>query len=219
MTKKILPEVLAYLNHTDNVKLREYREKIKRSPIIFFIKDLYKILKIRFLGWTLGNDIKKSYKRRNRIDKYWITLLLKEYREDVSLSEGAGRKIPFWNGIRFCCIDRDIALVVFALNKKGIKTNNACEGRSNIDDRGHSAVPYLTTEGKSKIPNDLISLLDQENVPYRYEEINDFFMCDSLHGASLETRIDFLNVLNRWAHMNGYSDINSLYNEWKNEII
>lgn len=154
----ISPETLAYLNHTDNPHLAKYRAKYKKHPIKAPLVDLVEHLKVNFIGMLAGGNITLSYKRRSKMDKIWLIYLLQDYRFHVLLSEGAGRKVPFWDGSRFNSIDRGIAPFVFALNKKEIRTGNSCEGRIN-NIKGHSCVPYITTRG-DVLPKEILNMLD-----------------------------------------------------------
>jgi hypothetical protein len=204
MKNNIPPKILARLNHTNNPHLIAHR---KENILKIILINIYKIFKIHILSLLSGNDIQKSYHRRNKLDKLWIIFLLKVYKTDLLLSEGYGKKIPFWNGFRFCVIDKQIAPAIFALNKLGIKTNNSCEGNQ---DKGHSSTAYITTYPGYKLPKELLSFLEKENILYRFTEKNSQFIGDSLHAKNSKDNEIFIKALTKWAKEKGINDIDKL---------
>lgn len=209
MTTKISPEMLAKLNHTNNLHLIEYR---KKNIIKILFTNSYNNFKIHIFSLLAGGDIKKSYQRRNALDKLWIISLLNEYKKDLLLSEGFGRKVPLWNGFRFCVIDRKIAPVVFALNKIGVQTNNSCEGNQ---ETGHSWTAYISTSVDDKLPKELIDYLIRKNVRYSFNESYSEYVGNVLHAKNAEENKIFVEALTDWAKEKGINDIDESKYFWR----
>ena len=207
------------LIRSGNEKLREYRKQWKNNFYKMFFKEIYHNFIISLLKHYLGNNIKKSYKRRSSLDKKWLILTINDYRKSKQLNEGKGKKIPFLNeNNRLEVIDEKIAPIVFCLNKMGIKTAFSCEGNQ---DEGHSYTPYIATEKNNKIPIDLLNYLTSKSINYNHKsEIKNNYLGESLH-ASIESskeikgRLLFLNALTEWSMLNGIENIVELKNEWK----
>jgi hypothetical protein len=205
------------LMRSGNDKLREHRKQWENNFFKMFFKEIYDDLRIKLLKSCAGNNVNRSYKRRNNFDKKWLILVINDYRRYRSLSEGKGKKIPFLDtNNRLRVIDEKIAPVVFCLKKMGIKTCCSCEGNQ---DEGHSYTPYITTDKNNKIPLGLLNYLTSKGLKYEFKDKNRYCE-DSLHARfehskKIEGRLLFLRAVTEWSIINGITNITELKNEWK----
>lgn len=142
-TSAISPQLLEMISRIPNPHVREYRMQHLFHPYKTKFLEGKKDVLIYIVSKLAGGDIKQSYSRRNKVDKLWLSLILKDYRHQRKLGTTWWNNIPFWNGSRLVEIDKGIAPAIFALNKRGIKTSYCCEGRVNEDDQMHSITPYI----------------------------------------------------------------------------
>lgn len=199
-------------NKPVNPHLVAYREKHQKHPYRSILIFLMNKLKIYLISLMAGKDLKRSYQRRNYLDKYWIMLLLQEYRLHKLLSEGYGLKIPLWDGSELCVIDKKIAPIIFCLNKMGIITNNSCEGNQ---DKGHSYQPYLTTAPSYHLPQSLLTFLKEKGILYEFEKVNSVWIGESLYNRDVEKNDLFLDIINEWAYQHGTPNSDILKHAWK----
>ena len=199
-------------NKPINPHLVAYREKHQKHPYLSILGFLIKKLTFYFISIMAGKNLKRSYKRRNFLDKYWIMLLIRDYRFHKLLSEGYGLKIPFWDGSELCVIDKKIAPIIFCLNQMEIITNNSCEGNQ---EKGHSYQPYLTTSPGYQFPTEFISFLIETGISYRFEKVNSVWIGESLHNRDIEKTDLFLDIVNEWAYQHGTVHSDILKHTWK----
>lgn len=218
---KIDAATLAKLNHTDNIALRQYREKYKKHSCLMFFKDIIEFAYKTTIQKIAGADIVLSYARRSPIDKYWLIMLLKEYKKNLILAEGKGKKIPFNNNNYLYPIDAKIAKAIFALNNQGIDTKYCCEGGQ---ERGHSYSVYITLDYNKHFPDSLINKLNESKVNYElcsqkidnpYENGPALYARSTKEKSNHESNNEMLSALEDWADEQGVPDLNVLKHQWK----
>lgn len=195
-----------------NPHLVKYREKYQKYPYLSIFILLIKKLRLYLLSCIIGKDLKQSYQRRNFFDRYWIILLLQDYRLHKLLSEGYGKKIPFWDGTELCVIDKKIAPIVFCLNNMGIITNYSCEGN---EEKGHSYQPYFTTAPGYQLPKELLTFLQEKEIIYKFEKVNNSWIGESLYNKNIDNMDLFLECVNEWAYQHGTPNADILKRLWK----
>lgn len=221
--QKIDKATLAILNHTDNLALKAYREIYRKYSWILIFYDVI-ILFYRILIANLaGNNITLSYQRRNALDKYWLISILNQYRQDLILAEGLGKKVPLKSYSSIFPIDSKIARAIFTLNSLGIITHYCCEGDQ---EKGHSYSSYISLGYNMHFPDSLIEKLDTLHVPYRLspqkpDEDNPYHNGPALYSQSTKTlsmndaNITLLSALEQWSNDHNTPSLHILKNKWK----
>ena len=209
-------ELRAFLNHTDNQYLIEYRKEFRAHPYRFLFSGLVKTLKIKLLSLVCKGDIKLSYKRRSALDKAWIIAEINRFREDRKLAEHSTRMVPLLVDNELVAIDEKIALPVFCLNKMGIKTSFCCEGHQRKNKESYS-LAYIALSGGHTFPKEPIELLKENGVKYRLEMIGEkFFKRESLYPYDFNGFNDvFVETLNKWAFKHSNMNLLELKKDWK----
>lgn len=187
-----------FVNNTKNPNLREYRKEFHSNPFKHIFKSVINNLKIKFLSLICQKDFKKSYKRRNVLDRKWIIEELNQFRLARKMAEHSVKVVPLLIGNQLVCVDEKIALTVFSLNKMGIKTSFCCEGHK-YEQMECSA--YIALDKGLKFPQELIQALKESGVGYEIVNKKDnFSLGDTLYSRnSDQDNKSFFKILNAWA--------------------
>lgn len=182
-----------------NEHLRKYRAQYKNHFWRMLVKDIKKSYIKKYLRYKAGNNLAVSYQRRNYYDKAWIHLLLKDYHLYRLISEGEGKKVPFYVYGSLFDIDEKIAPVVFALNQEKYITYSSCEGNQQ---KKHSYTAYLMIDNSHKtgFPSDMLAMLDKAEVKYTLNYYDFAFLHEAtIHAKDSSMNKKFVEVLTQWA--------------------
>lgn len=194
---KNINDILREREEAQKPKLKEFREKNSKNKAWVLLTMIFNHYRKKFLYFILGGNLKKSYLRRNFLDKLLIIYLLKEFK----LYKGfhLDPVSPIFNEDDLCIIpiDSEVYPTILALNKLGIQTTFSCQGGQ---EKGHSFSAYIVA--RNEFPEDYLSFLKEKGISFNLKNRNEH---NSIHvdvpekdkDSTLVTREDFFRSMNR----------------------
>lgn len=194
---KNINDALNEKEETLKPKLKEFRQKTPESKILFLLSVVFNHFRKKFLYFILGRSLKKSYLRRNFLDKFLIISLLKDFRLHKGFHLDPVSPILNERSLSLEPIDREIYPTILALNKIGVETTFSCQGGK---EKGHSLSAYVVAI--NDFPEDYLSFLKEKGISFNLNNGNKH---NAIHvnvpekdkDSTLVTREDFFRAMNR----------------------
>lgn len=194
---KNINDVLREREEAQKPKLKEFREKNSKNKAWVLLTMIFNHCRKKFLYFILGGNLKKSYLRRNFLDKLLIIYLLKEFK----LYKGfhLDPVSPIFNEDDLCIIpiDSEVYPTILALNKLGIQTTFSCQGGQ---EKGHSFSAYIMA--RNDFPENYLSLLKEKGISFNLNNKNGdnaihVEVPEEYRNSKLLTIEEFYNAMNR----------------------